>query len=157
MNRSFELRTALARVSVCSLLALPLAGCAKGGVEGVVPVTGKVTYNGAPVAGAAVSFVSADRSAPATALTASDGTFALRTVDTPGALPGNYVALVQKSELPAELTQEVSMEDAVAQAGKPVPAAKELLPAKYADATASPLKFEVKDAGENTFELALTD
>lgn len=157
MNYSARLDCAIGKIFVGGLLAISLAGCAKHGVSGVVPVTGKVTYKGAAVGGAMVSFFGSSGQQPATATTTADGTFQLRTLDTPGALPGSYVAVVQKTETPAELTKEVSMEDAAAQAGKPLPTPKELLPAKYASATSSPLKFEVKASGENSFNLELND
>jgi hypothetical protein len=49
------------------------------------------------------------------------------------------------------------MEDAVKMNSRPPPPPKELLPAKYADAAKSPLKFEVKTGQTNTFDLPLAD
>ena len=49
------------------------------------------------------------------------------------------------------------MEEAARNAAKPLPQAKKLLPAKYADGTKTPLKFEVKTGQSNTFDLPLAD
>jgi hypothetical protein len=49
------------------------------------------------------------------------------------------------------------MEEAAKRATRPPPAPKALLPAKYGDATRSPLKAEVKKGQPNRIELDLTD
>ncbi len=49
---------------------------------------------------------------PASAITAADGSYKLRTNDPDGALPGAYSATVSKTDMPPALTKEVSMEDA---------------------------------------------
>jgi hypothetical protein len=134
-----------------------VAGCGGGGVSGTSPVRGKVTYNGEAVEGATISFYSeAEGVRPAVAVSASDGTYELKTLDTAGAMPGKYVVLVAKTETPPELMKEVSMDEAAANAGKPLPQPKELLPPKYGDAAQTPFKVEVK-SGANTIDLALVD
>jgi hypothetical protein len=158
MNNHSRLSTLIRTLAIWPVAALLLVGCSKApGVTGVVPVTGKVTYNGQPVEGALVSFIGEGDQRPATALTAADGTFALTTLDAPGALPGKYVAVVHKTDTPPELTREISMEEAAAQADKPLPQPKPLLPSKYDDPAQSPLKFEVKPGADNTFDLPLAD
>jgi hypothetical protein len=129
-------------------------GCSSStGIDGTVPVKGKVTYKGQPVDGASVAFVGdSEKQRPAGAITAADGTYELKTGDSSGALPGAYSVLVTKSE--AAAVGEMSMEDAAKQ-GMPA-APKQLLPAKYADPLQTPLKFEVK-AGPNTIDLPLED
>lgn len=147
----------LYRISAVVLSVLLVAGCGAGGVSGTSPVRGKVTYNGQPVEGATISFYSeAEGVRPAVAVSASDGTYELKTLDTTGAMPGKYVVLVAKTDMPLELTKSVSMDEAAANAGKPLPQPKDLLPAKYGDAAQTPFKVEVK-AGENTIDLALVD
>jgi hypothetical protein len=158
MNKDANSRMPLRAIFIYPLAALLLVGCTKSAsISGTSPVTGKVTYNGIPVEGATVTFVGEGEQRPATGVTEADGTYELTTLDAKGALPGKYVALVRKTEMPAELTREVSMEEAAQQAGKPLPAPKELLPAKYANPTESPHKFEVTASGANTFDLPLTD
>lgn len=133
-------------------------GCGGGGISGTVPVTGKVTYNGAPVAGATVSFIGDQASLrPAVAITEADGTFKLKTLDSEGAMPGSYTVAVEKTEMPAELTREMSMEEAESFNPKSLPAPKRVLPAKYSDPAQSGLKFEVKAGEANNFDLQLTD
>ena len=145
------------RFSAIAVVCLFLAGCGSGSVSGTSPVKGKVTYNGQPVEGATISFYSeAEGVRPAVAISGSDGTYELKTLDTTGAMPGKYVVLVAKTEIPPELMKEVSMDEAAANAGKPLPQPKELLPAKYLDAAQTPFKFEVKP-GDNTIDLALVD
>ena len=144
------------RLAIAAVVLL-VAGCGGGGVSGTSPVKGKVTYNGQAVEGATVSFYSeADGVRPAVGVSASDGMYELKTLDTTGAMPGKYTVLVSKTDIPAELTREVSMEEAAANAGKPLPQPKDLLPPKYRDAAQTPLKVEVK-AGDNTIDLALVD
>jgi hypothetical protein len=134
-----------------------LAGCGGGSVSGTVPVTGKVTYKGQPVEGATVAFHSNSADGRvAVATTGAGGVYELITLDSKGALPGNYSVTVKKTELPPELTRDVSMEEAAAKANEPLPMPKELLPAKYAAPGTTPLEFEVK-SGSNTIDLTLED
>ena len=139
------------------ILALFVCGCGKGNPLGTVPASGKVTYRGQPVEGATVSFLPEGDLRPATAITAADGSFRLLTLDAEGAMPGRYTALVRKMEIPPEPTQGTSMEDALKLNARQPPAPKSLLPAKYGDASKSPLRFEVKPGTLNHFELALED
>jgi hypothetical protein len=133
------------------------AGCSDGGVLGTIPVGGKVSYKGAPVAGATVTFMGQGDARPAVAVTEADGTYRLKTLDSEGALPGIYSVLVTKTEIPPELTKSVSMEEAAKTADQPLPQPKELLPAKYGNPAQSPLKAEVKSGATNTFDFNLED
>ena len=145
--------------SVRLILALALLAGWSGGasISGTIPVSGKVTYKDQPVAGATVTFIGQGEGRSATAITAADGTYKLQTLDAAGALPGSYTVVVDKTEMPPELTKSQSMEEAAAQGNKPLPQPKKLLPAKYGDPAKTPLKFEVKAGQANTFDLALTD
>jgi hypothetical protein len=138
-------------------LAFFFAGCSEGNRLGTVPVAGKVTYKGQPVPGATISFIPDGDGRPATAITAADGVYQLITLDAPGAMPGHYSVLVRKSDIAADSTKPVTMEEALKLNNRPPPAPKELLPAKYADAAKTPLKFEVKKGQTNTFDLPLAD
>ena len=133
------------------------AGCAARNSLGTLPVTGKVTYKGQPVEGATISFIPDADARPATAITGANGGYNLMTLDFPGAMPGHYTVLVRKSDTSIQSTQPVSMEEALKLNNRPPPPPKELLPAKYSDATKSPLKFEVKAGQSNTIDLTLAD
>jgi hypothetical protein len=140
-----------------SFMGAMAIGCGGGGVSGTVPVSGKVSYKGQPVAGAIVTFTGGgEGSRPAVAVSEADGTYKLKTLESDGALPGKYKVTVIKTETTAE-SAPVSMEDAAKQSGKAAAAAKELLPPKYANGAETPLQFEVKSGVANTFDLPLED
>lgn len=144
---------------------LALLGCSGGGLEGLYPVTGIVTYQGAPVDGATITFVGEGDARPATAVSKPDGTYELYTLGTLGAAPGKYSVAVAKTEaLPESANadlgfsasgEDLSMEQAARDVDKPLPAPKELLPAKYNNPGSTPLKFDVKDSGSNVIDLKL--
>lgn len=79
----------------CALLGTVLVcgfGC---GGSGPVPVTGKVTVDGVPVAGAGVLFTPKGGGRPAHGETKADGTYELTTARPgDGALPGEYVVTI---------------------------------------------------------------
>ncbi|HVX11567.1 MAG TPA: carboxypeptidase-like regulatory domain-containing protein [Pirellulales bacterium] len=128
-------------IRLCSLLAVLAVGCSKGGDPNTVPVSGKVTYQGQSVEGAAVTFASTGAGRPVAALTTADGTYTLQVQ------PGSYVALVTKFEV-AVINPEQPATD--------LPP-KQLLPIRYGNPTDSPLKFEVGKGQPNAFDLTLTD
>jgi hypothetical protein len=143
-------------VGIASLTAgmACVSGCGEAGVEGVVPVSGKVTYKDQPVADATVTFVGEGAgAAAAVGNTSSDGSYSLRTLNTEGAKPGKYTVLVTKTESTGG-GASASMEEAKSNVS--VSEAKQLLPAKYADASQSPLNVEVK-AGGGAIDLKLED
>ena len=139
------------------LLLTTIGGCGPGNTLGTMPVSGKVTYKGQSVEGATVSFIPDGDGRPATAITKAGGAYQLTTLDSVGALPGQYAVLVRKTEMPINSQESVSMEEALKLNNRPPPAPKELLPAKYGDAAKSPLKFEVKQGQANKFDIQLTD
>lgn len=107
-------------------MALPiaLAGCGSG--ETLVPVSGRITLNGKPLAGVHVSFqprsrvpVAASAGSASFGVTDSDGRYTLRTVttDQPGAVPGQH-----EVRLSTPLPASTSDEDLASAAKDPIPA-----------------------------------
>lgn len=142
---------ALCTTAVCLLVM----GCDPGSSNPPTsPVTGKVTYNGAPVEDATIQFQPSDPEGKvATAKSAADGTYALSTFETgDGAMAGKYKISVRKL---------VSVEQGVQQdgehAGEPAFVNKDMLPKKYMSIDSSKLEFEVTAGGANTFDIDLTD
>jgi len=136
-------------------ISLAAAGCL--GDSGLVPVSGKVTYKGQSVPGATVVFVGDETTRPATAISGTDGSYSLMTLDSRGAMPGKYAVVVAKTDAPPEQGEPPSMEEAAKQAARPPPAPKQLLPAKYGDATLTPLQCEVKPGSAMVFDIPLAD
>jgi hypothetical protein len=131
-----------------------LLGCNSGSVSGTVPVSGKVTYKGAPVEGAILTFVPEGSGRTATATTRAGGVFSLTTVDSPGAMPGKYKVTVDKVEYrPAG---SPTMEEA-ARGNAAEGQAKRVLPAKYAAAASTPLAMEIPAGGKKDIDLTLVD
>lgn len=135
-----------------SLNVLILAAVVAWGVTGcgparpaTLPATGEVTYNGQPVSGAQVMFLSPD-GRPANATTDAAGKFTLTTFEEgDGALPGTHQVTINKhTTLPS--TPE-----------NPYPQSKNELPARYGRADLSQLTAEVKSGDENHFRFELTD
>jgi hypothetical protein len=91
---------------VCGLVAvLYLSGCSSDAPKiNTVPVTGKVTYKGQPVAGATVAFIPTNPDGrPARGVTDDQGVYTLTTYlgpqDQPaGAEPGEYKVTIEKKQ-----------------------------------------------------------
>jgi hypothetical protein len=154
------------RIAPCVAIAVvALIGCSGSADERqkVVPVSGSVTYNGQPVAGATVVFLTKGSSPGATGQTASDGTFRLTTYDEgDGAAPGRYSVTVTKLEGAASGDPNAPFDpvadmEAAARKTAPPPPARSLLPTKYSTAAQSPLEFTVEASGNNRFEIELKD
>jgi hypothetical protein len=148
--------------------SLALAGCG-GGTSGPAtqPVSGVIKYKGAPVAGAAVTFVPQAQGAgggqrPAFGQTDEAGQYTLTTVQPgDGAIVGTYRVTVTKTEKPpatASPGADESSADYVPPPDnpRPTPPPKNLLPRKYATAEGSELLAEVKEE-DNTFDFELKD
>ena len=145
------------QIGPCLWVLLLTLGCGQRNPLGAVPVGGKVTYNGQPVERATISFIPEGDGRTATAISGADGTYNLTTLDWAGAVPGPYTVVVRKSDVALTSTQPVTMEEALKLNNRPPPPPKELLPAKYADVTKSPLKAEVKKGAKNAIDLPLAD
>lgn len=133
-----------------SVSMLVLSGCGSEGTADTETVTGTVTYNGAPVADASVTFTP-DKGRPATGITDAAGKFTLTTfAKDDGAVPGNHRVTVapNASQIPP---MPGTPEAAAAAAGKPP------FPARYSNLEQSGLTAEVKEGGENDFTFSMTD
>jgi hypothetical protein len=130
------------------MLLLPLFGCGQSGPR-LVPVTGVVTLDGTPVAGAGVMFKPAGTGnlPPASATTDADGKFSLATLNKPGAALGDYQVSVVKQE-----TSGVGEFGAVAPGG---PKVKWIVPQKYGMPEKSGLTATVSEK-EHHFEFKLS-
>lgn len=142
--------------SFAVLLVAAVAGCGRGGSQRDVktyPVSGKVTYNGTPVADATVTFVGSEGHS-AVGKTDADGVYHLMTFQPgDGAVPGEYQVTVVKREQTGPPPSEESDEDDEAI----VPPPKSLLPEKYASRDTSGLKATVKKGSNTNVDFALTD
>jgi hypothetical protein len=157
MKRQFFL------ASLClSALALISVGCSGGAakVAGVVPVTGAVTFQGAPVVGANVTFYpdgAGGRAAAGT--TDAQGKYQLTTLSAnDGAKPGTYKVMVNKMEVsgPGATMSQEEQTKYVEQHGSPPPTeTKNALPQQYAEVTTTPLTATVADGGKNEFNFDL--
>ena len=143
--------------AACLWLAVAGVGCSRPTRRPVVaPVTGVVTYNGSPLANAAVFFVPTDPTASpwaniwSRATTNSSGEFVVTTFEKEdGSLPGSKLVKVVAQE---DLKPGPDTE------GETVTVTpKALIPVRYFDETTSGLKATVVAGKQNRFEFALTD
>lgn len=126
-------------------------------VDGVVPTSGTVTYQGTPVEGASVTFSPEMSGRACSGLTDESGRFEMTTLQPgDGAMPGKYTVLISKTEVVGVLSDEEAL--AAMQAGKERTVShKDLLPVKYKSAASSDLSAEVAAGGNNEFEFDLAD
>lgn len=159
------------------------SGCSEDERPKMASVTGVVTYKGAPVAGATVSFSSPASPRSATGVTDEMGKYQLMTFEkNDGAVLGDHKVTIFKPDPAAKgeppKATEVSTEGSASGAGSikvppttlPTPGAgngpmtnlkaadpKSLLPSKYADAGKSGLTAKVVEGKENKFDFSLAD
>lgn len=123
-------------------------GCGPSGPR-LVPVSGKLTLNGAPLEGATVTFAPAPTNpvlTPGGASSSSGGSFTVKSGDDEGLAPGKYKVLVTKSSLKngAKVPDEFKDDPMMAvTSGLTI----ESLPAEYGNADTSPLSLEVPNEG----------
>jgi hypothetical protein len=140
-------------------LCVGVLGCGGGGgaVKGrlpVFPISGKVTYKGAPVGGADITFFNADKNKSAFGRTDDMGNFKLTTyAANDGAVEGKHVVVVVKVEATsptAEAPTESQEYDPFAVASSAPPAkSKNQIPAKYSDKQTTDLIVMVNAEGGN--------
>ena len=141
-------------------LAAGLGGCGPKLPPGARPtkkVTVTVTYKGAPVENANVTFVNQEgEAAPANGRTGPDGKAKLKTyMEEDGAVLGSHKVLIEKSESVGG--SNVPQESPEYNPNAPPPTIKYLLPKKFSDYANSGLKADVSDAGPNEFTFELKD
>jgi hypothetical protein len=147
--------------SLCACaLAVVVAGCNKtASVKGVVKTSGVVTFQGAPVAGASVTFYPDAGGQAAAGTTDAQGKYELTTLNAnDGAKPGTYKVMISKMEtsgLGATMSQEEQTKYVEEHGSPPPMATKNALPAQYAEVTTTPLTATVKDGDMNEINFDL--
>lgn len=118
-------------------------------------VTVKVLYKGAPVEGAAVTFVNQEgEPAMAVGKTDAQGVAKMKTyVEEDGAVLGPHKVMIDKSE--AVGGQKVDVDSPQYDPNAPPATIKYLLPQKYSNIGMSGLTAEVKESGPNDFTFDL--
>jgi len=139
---------------VCFFLVLSIVftGCKKEvGLEGLYPVKGKITLDGAPLEGASITLspsFTGENARTAGALSDASGAFSIQTLtDNDGAFPGEYLISVSKM-VPDKVYTDAEYEAANAKGESLKVNAQNVLPAKYAKHQTSELKVTVV-AGKN--------
>jgi len=133
-----------------------LLGCGEPAGE-TAPVSGVVTYKGAPVEGATVAF-HPRMGQMATGKTDASGKFTLSTYNpSDGAPPGQCTVTISKKSVTGATTGSSSMEEAAAKSGQPTPTETNALPEIYANPATTPLKETVSKDKKNEFTFELTD
>ena len=157
MNRPAKLA-----LSTLVTVGIVLTGCSNSSRPPTYPVTGTVTSQGKPVAGAAITFVPTGEGEAASAITDSEGKYALTTWEAgDGARPGEYRVKVSKQEQqtvdPSKLVQNLSIEEEqkiYVESKKPAPPAKRLIPSKFENEQTSGLTHKVEDK-PTTFDIKI--
>jgi hypothetical protein len=155
----------LRRFAVATLLTVGfvLTGCSNSDRPPTYPVTGTVTSQGKPVAGAAITFVpTGDDGEAASAFSDSDGKYALTTWERgDGARPGKYRVKVSKIEQgavdPSKMVQHLSYEEeqrTYVENAKPLPPPKKLIPIKFESEETSGLTHTVEEKA-TTFDIKI--
>jgi hypothetical protein len=143
-----------------SLLTVLGAGC--GGPErpNMAPVSGVVSFQGQPLAGAQVSFHNDKSPRVASGVTDAQGKFTLTTFDPgDGAIIGEHRVSIAKLQGASELSSASAADPtaaygsgmAAAASGKMSTLQKNELPAKFANPTSSGLTVTVTKEGPNEF------
>jgi hypothetical protein len=152
----------------CILFTLFAYGCSSdSGRPELVPVQGSVTFKGAPVEGATVTFFSEKSPRPASGVTDATGKFKLTSYDTnDGAVAGEHTVAISKasaaSQAPAmtkeNMKEKMANDIKMMSGGKMSDIKPQLdLPAKYADAKTSGEKRTVVKGDLNDFKFELTE
>jgi len=134
-----------------------LFGCGDGRPS-LVPVSGKVTLNGAPIEGALIGFEPdgiEGYNRPSISTTDSGGNFVVGTYDKADGMPvGKYKVTVLKKEVLGKLPENFNSEDTAANV-QPV-RYQWTVPRKYTTSADSGLTVEVTSSGMTPAEIALS-
>jgi hypothetical protein len=119
----------------------------------------KVTYKGAPVEGALITFVeTGDPPAPAFGRTDAQGVAKMKTyVEGDGAVVGRHDVIVSKTETMGGTTADQDSPEYDPNAAEAPTTVKYLIPQKYESKLTSGLTAEVTESGPNEFKFDLTD
>jgi hypothetical protein len=129
-------------------------------------VSGKVTMQGAPIEGVAVSFIPDGNGHNAVGVTDNSGMFQLTTrIKNDGAVPGKYRVSLAKYEGEQTVTDPSKMHadyditneypEGYQEGAAEKPPAKNLLPVNYADPNTSGMSAEVLDGDNKSFEFEI--
>lgn len=150
-------------VFILVAIGIVLTGCPKSSGPVTYRVTGTVTMQGKPVAGAVVTFVpTSNEGEAASAITGADGKYVLTTRQAgDGARPGEYRVKVNKQEEttvdPSKMVKNLTIEEEqkiYVENKKPRPPAKSLIPSKYLDESSSGLSHTVPKSS-STFDIEI--
>lgn len=159
-------RARLILTLLCALLAL--SGCG-GGAGKPVPVEGKVTLDGEPIADVTLVFTPTDgKGQRAHGKSGSDGTFRLTTRNTgDGALPGSYKVTVRKDS--SSTLGDSGMADTKGadylnkmkdmtktKQRPPTKPGKSDLHSNYGDEKSTPLQYEIPAGGNRSLKVELS-
>ena len=149
--------TMFSRLSGMALI-LAVIGCGGPSLPNAVSVSGTVSYQNKPVAGAQVVLNNTDeKGKPASGVTDAQGNFWVQTyvdgVQVKGAMPGSYKVTVTKTEQSTMSSEEMMK----ASSGSNAVGPKQLLPKKYSSPTTTTLTAEVKKGGSAPLKLDLPD
>ena len=174
-TRKFLIRSRVSRITsrmnrpaklalfVLTIVGIVLTGCSSSSRPRTYPVTGTVTSQGKPLAGAAITFVpTGDDAEAASAITDANGKYALTTWKAgDGARPGEYRVKVSKQAQttvdPSKMVKNLTIEEEqkiYVESKNPPPPAKSLIPAKYQDDQTSGLIHKVEQK-PTTFDIKL--
>jgi len=149
------------QLSLTLVVFLTLIGCDRSGrLEGLVPASGTLLFNGTPVEGATIIFApdsdgSNVRSASAT--TDAKGKFTLATLQhADGAYPNRYQVTVTKTLTTGDLVWEESANDPGRGRLIDTQMVADMLPAKYGDKDTSDLTVEIPSKGNKNIVLELS-
>jgi hypothetical protein len=153
-------RRSAAGFVLLGLVSLVLSGC--GDELGRVEAGGVVTYNGAPLEGATVTFVptAKEGGVAGDAITGPDGKFTVNSAGGAGLPPGDYKVVIVKMQSSGfqgatpEETQEKMMQ--MMMKGPTKAQRTSAIPEQYGEAEKTPLKATVTDdPAKNQFEFTL--
>ncbi len=153
-------RTCWSSAGVASALLIvavvALSGC--GEKTGTIPISGKVTYQGKPLANARVTFAPKAGGRPADGITNVDGQYKLGTyMAGDGALPGDYSVAISHSDVDVTKPPSTEITDGAVYEPMKEDVAKSKIPAKYQSPAQSGLKAVVEASGPKVFDFALVD
>lgn len=138
------------------LCAFILLGCGEN--RGTLPISGKVTYQGTPVANARVVFISKSGGRSADGVTNSEGVYRLGTfMAGDGVLPGEYLVTISSSDVDTTKPPSTEITDGAAYDPPKEESQKTKLPAKYQNPNQSGLKAVVEAGGPKEFDFTLVD